>query len=290
MNELDTDWKLEAPSLTLFAFHLRNDITKGSQEEMVDPGALWDQCVAFGKDRNISNLKSLKSKLRGYTRIGYDNYKHMPAKEDKDATEAEEPYLDDWLELVRLNPKPDQARQLALDDPKQGVKGKIYPLRIHDTYAVDLTLRYQETVDFDKLKFLNPTGIKGSLGQTLVLFAKPVNVPEDKYQDFANKCVKELLQGDLKPSAVGKLFGSPIFEYDNEKEEPPERRHVLVWLNCHPKTLPRIEEGQAYHALLNLLCCRSKILYAYYQSRLCDRNAQSFYSELESQINKVAEL
>jgi hypothetical protein len=290
MNELDTNWKLESPSLTLYAFHLRNDITTGNQQVVSKANALWEQCISFGKQRDIFILKSLKVRLRSYTdEKEKGKYQYTPANEDREATEAEKPYLDDWLELARIDPQLDQARHLVFDDQKLGLKGEIYPLRIHDTYAVELTLRYQETVDFSKLKFLNPTNlIQGSLGQTLLLFAKPVNVPKSAYQDFANHCVKELLpqqSGDFKPSSVGQLFGSPIFEYDNENSS--ERYHILVWLNCHSETLPRIAQREAYYALLNLLCCRHKIIYAYSQSRQCERDAQSIYSDLEQQIKEL---
>jgi hypothetical protein len=47
--------------------------------------------------------------------------------------------------------------------------GEIYPLRIHDTYAVDLTLRYRQLLEIPQLCQLNPSDfIKASLGQTLL--------------------------------------------------------------------------------------------------------------------------
>lgn len=297
MNETPTAWKVEAPSVTLYTFHLRNDITRVGQKVRDDADALWKQCVALGWDYKIFLLQSLYSSLRSYVHNAKNNqYEYNPDNEDKEATEAEKPYLDSFLELVRIDPKKDQARQLRFHSQDDGdgcpLMGEIYPVRIHDTYALDLTLRYKKTVEISQLRSLNPTNqIKGSLGQTLLLFAKPVNVPKSSIQDFVNKCVAALLQetvDNIKPSAVGQLFGSPIFEYDNDAENPTERRHILVWLESHPETLPRIAQGEAYHALLNLLCCRSKILYAYHQSRKCDQTAQELYSELEGQVNTLA--
>ncbi|MBW4502007.1 MAG: hypothetical protein KME57_21150 [Scytonema hyalinum WJT4-NPBG1] len=297
MNTTPTGWKVQAPSVTLFAFHLRNDITKGNERVVDKADDLWEQCVALGEQRNILILKCLKTKHRSYTYNNEDcQYNYTPAKEDKEATEAEKPYLYDWLELVRKDPSSDKARQLCFHSNSEEnglfVSGEIYPLRIHDTYAVDLTLRYREIVDIAQLSQLNPTDkIQASIGQTLLLFAKPFNVPESAYQDFANQCVAALLHQTaqyLKPRASGQLFGSPIFEYDNDNSDPRERCHILVWLNCHEKTLSCIGQTEAYHALLNLLCCRSKILYAYHQSRQCDRNAQQIYTELEEQINTLA--
>jgi hypothetical protein len=307
MNEMPTDWRIETPSITLYAFHLRNDITKGSQQVMDNADRLWEQCIAFGEKRDIVILKSLKQELRSYAYNSIDRqYRYTPANEDIEATAAEKPYLNDWLELVKKNSKSSKARHLRFHVETRHLPslqnvlllGEIYPLRIHDTYAVDLTLRYRNLIDIPHLHLLNPSDtIEPSLGQTLLLFTKPVNVPESAYQDFADRCVAALLgenpqrqnfPSQIQLTARGQLFGSPIFEYDNHKENPSERRHVLVWVDTHPETLQRKERGEADRTLLNLLCCRSKILYSYHRSRLCDRAARKVYSELEGQINTLA--
>ncbi|NES19974.1 MAG: hypothetical protein F6K41_13820, partial [Symploca sp. SIO3E6] len=267
MNETPLAWRVDSPSLSLFAFHLRND-TNGIKD---NANRLWEQCLTLGEESDIPLLKSLKTALRSYTYNPKDSqYHYTPTNEDREATEAEKPYLDDWLELVRLDPKLDQARQLSFhalagkNAPR--IMGELYPLRIHDTYALDLTLRYRQTLDFTHLSLLNSSEqIRGSLGQTMLLFTKPVNVPESDYQEFTNQCVAALLPktaSNLNPSFQGQLFGSPIFEYEGKGENPREGHHLLVWLNSHPETLQRIGQSEAYHALLNLLCCRHKILFA----------------------------
>ncbi len=301
MNETPTDWKLETPSVTLYAFHLCHDITSSSQQVRDDADRLWEQCITFGEQRHILPLKTLKSSLRSYTYSQKDRqYYYTPTNEDKEATEAEKSYLDSRLELVRLDPKLNKARQLHFhsESEENGHRlwGEIYPVRLHDTYAVDLTLRYQETVDLTQLRSLNAAdSIQASLGQTLLLFAKPLNVAESAYQDLATDCVRSLFPdkaATIRLSAVGQLFGSPIFEYDNDQEKPTQRRHILVWLNTNPETQKQLQQGEVYQtfsqALLNLLCYRSKIIFAYHQSRLCDRAAREIYSELEGQINTLA--
>ena len=294
MNQTPTPWKAQNPSLTLYAFQLRQDISKAKQEVMDNADQLWEQCVALGEQRNIQLLKSLKTELRCYTYDPKDSqYHYNPSNEDQEATAEEKPYLDDWLELVRKDPQLDQARQLRFhsESDQNGLRlmGEIYPLRIHDTYALDLTLRYRETVELAHLSQLNPTDhIQASIGQTLLLFAKPVNVEESAYEDFANHCVAGLVKETadyLQLSATGQLFGSPIFEYDNDKQKPRERCHILVWLDSHPETLNKSVE--AYHSLLNLLCCRSKIHYAYSQSRYCHDQALELYRELEQKVNEL---
>lgn len=307
MNETPTVWRVDAPSLTLYAFHPRHDITKGSQQAIDNANQLWEQCVAFGEQRDIVILKSLKEELRSYTYNSIDRQFHYtPANEDIEATDVEKPFLNDWLELARRKPKSYKARHLRFHVETRHLPtaqnvlllGELYPLRIQDSYAVDLTLRYRHTADIPQLHLLNPTDvINASLGQTLLLFAKPVDVPESAYQDLANQCVAALLGKNtngqnssfqIQPSAKGQLFGSPIFEYDNYKENPTERRHILVWLDTHPNTLNCVEQRAFYHTLLNLLYCRSKILYTYYQSRLRDSAAREIYSDLEAQINRLA--
>jgi len=296
MNQKPTAWQVQNPSLTLYAFQLRQDISKGNQQVMDNANQLWEQCVTFGEQRNIQLLKSLKTELRCYTYDPKDSqYHYNPTNEDQEATGEEKPYLDDWLELVRKDPQSNKARQLRFhtepDNHGLRLMGEIYPLRIHDTYALDLTLRYRETVDLAQISQLNPTDqIQASIGQTLLLFAKPINVEESAYQDLANHCVAPLVKDTaehLQPTATGQLFDSPIFEYDNHKEKPREGHHILVWLDSHPETLSKSVE--AYHSLLNLLCCRSKIVYAYDQSRQCNEAARELYSQLEQKVEQLVQ-
>ncbi|NET62795.1 MAG: hypothetical protein F6K47_43910, partial [Symploca sp. SIO2E6] len=172
MNQTPTTWKVQNPCLTLYAFQLRQSVSQGNQEVMENADQLWEQCVTFGEQRQILILKSLKTELRCYT---YDRkqskYCYNPNNEAQEVTAEEKLDPDDCLELIRKDPKSNQARQLRFhtEPDKDGLRlsGEIYPLRIHDTYALDLTLRYRETVDLIKLSQLNPTNhIQASLGQT----------------------------------------------------------------------------------------------------------------------------
>ncbi|NET61929.1 MAG: hypothetical protein F6K47_39180 [Symploca sp. SIO2E6] len=313
MNQTSTKQRVQNPCLILYAFQLRQSASQGNQEVMENASQLWEQCVTFGQQRQIQLLQSLKQELRCYT---YDrqesSYRYNPNNEEQEATAEEKLHLDDWLELVRKDPQSHQARQLNFDKESnnQGLRllGEIYPLRLHDTYALDLTLRYTETVDLIQLGQLNPTDyIQASLGQTLLLFTKPINSnpvsPRDNkecseydpqqldfssYPDLANHCVANLFQDTVEhfpPATKGQLFGSPIFAYDNDKQQSRERRHILIWFDSHPETISKID--QAYDPLLNLLCCRSKIIYAYNKSRQCNEAAREISSELEGKVNQL---
>lgn len=87
---------------------------------------------------------------------------------------------------------------------------------------------------------------------------------------------------------IGNLFGSPIFEYDNGEEEPSEQCHILVWLNRHPETVKLLQK--IYRSFLNLLCCRSKILFAYHQARWCYHQTRKLYAELENEVQLFKKL
>lgn len=55
--------KVNHPSLTLYAFHLRHSLAEGLEQVREDAAHLWEQCVQLGEDLQIDNLKSLKSKI-----------------------------------------------------------------------------------------------------------------------------------------------------------------------------------------------------------------------------------
>ncbi|MBR8833711.1 MAG: hypothetical protein DSM106950_06640 [Stigonema ocellatum SAG 48.90 = DSM 106950] len=267
--------KVNHPSLTLYAFHLRQSLTEGSEQVREDANDLWERCVTLGDELHIDDLKSLKSRIE---KEGQEN-QHL----DKDSLVT--------LELLGKPPN------LEFSVPSQGnstqhsfVSGEIYPYRIHDAYAVDLTLRYEEAVDITELSLLNPKGfllsnwMRPNLGETLVLFAEPLYCSAD-CGTLANACIKEVLSESTLPQptciAQGKLFGSPIFEYDNLEENPIQRCHFWVWLKRSDDTINLIGETADY--VLNLLCCRSKILFAYHQARESYREARGLYSLLETE-------
>ncbi|NEQ88073.1 MAG: hypothetical protein F6K26_51430, partial [Moorea sp. SIO2I5] len=152
------------------------------------------------------------------------------------------------------------------------------------------------TVPASQFSRLNPQGcllasnIQPSLGQTLVLYGEPVGTPEED-RKLANACVDAFFQGsDQKPQfmASGQLFGSPIFAYDNGKEKPTEQCHLLVCLNRHPETLKLVEKTSL--SFFNLLCCRSKILFAYHEARWCYRETRGLYGQLEQEVTDFKEL
>jgi hypothetical protein len=282
MNNTQLTGKLANPKLMLFAFHLCSNLAKGDKQS-AEADHLWHKCVALGQllqtepkldflPENLSNRNSHNNEQSEYVELWQSNVERLVS-----FTTVSQP---DRLPL----------------------KGVIYPLRLHDTYALDFTLLFRNsTVEVNQLSSLNfqgcllPSEIEASLGQTLVLFAKPVDFAGN-HQDLAKDCVDALFQDSElkqpKPYLVGdgKLLGSPIFEFDNSQEDPRLKCHILVGLDTNEKTLKLEEDGYYYRPLINLLCCRSKIIYAYHQAYRCNEEARKLYRQLEEKVEEFSRL
>lgn len=90
------------------------------------------------------------------------------------------------------------------------------------------------------------------------------------------------------PPLTGRLFGSPIFEYDNLQENPEQQCHLWVWINRRSETLNRISEN--YYSLLQLLLVRSKVLYAYHAATQIYRQARDRHQQLEQEVQEFQQL
>ena len=131
------------------------------------------------------------------------------------------------------------------------------------------------------------------LGQTLVLFAQPESNLND-IPAFTDKCLTAILpepdRQNYRLSAQGIFLGSPVVEYNNNQENPAQPSHILIWLNCHPQTETLEAAGNYYQPLINLLCCRHKILYAYSESQWCNQQARKLYRQLDGKVKGLQQL
>jgi hypothetical protein len=284
MNNPELIGKLANPKLTLFAFHLCNNLAKGDKQLVDKADHLWQKCVTLGHLLQTNpQLDFLPENLSN---------RNSPNSQQIDYLELYQSEGDKFVSFTTVS----QPDQLALT-------GEIYPLQLHDTYALDFTLRSpNSTVEINQLSNLNfqgcllPCEIQASLGQTLVLFAKPVDFAGNNHKDLAVACVDALFQdSELKQPkpyfiSEGKLLGSPLFEFDNSQEDPRLNCHILVWLDTDEKTSEIEASGKYYRPLLNLLCCRSKIIYVYHQAYLCNKEARKLYSQLEEKVEEFSRL
>jgi len=283
MNNPELIGKLANPKLTLFAFHLCKNLAKGDKQPVDNSDHLWQKCATLG--HLLQTNPQLDSLPENLSNSNSENSQQI-----------------DYLELYESDGARFVSFTTVSQPDKLPLEGGIYPLQLHDTYALDFTLFPPNlTLEINQLSNLNfqgcllPCEIEASLGQTLVLFAKPVDFT-GSYQDLAVACVDALFQDSElkqpKPYLIGegKLLGSPIFEFDNSQEDPRLKCHILVWLDTDQKTSEIEELGNYYRPLINLLCCRSKILYVYHQAHRCNEEARKLYSQLEEKVAEFSHL
>ena len=277
---MNPEQEIKNPSVTLYAFQVRNDFDEGYQQVAKNAKDLWESFVAIGENFNVKELKELRQKL-----ICYDkDEKYNPASEDSQRS--------DGLLRQQYGKTVETLSFHSADDPN--LSGSVSPLRLHDIYTADLTLCYADTIvkvgdlsKFNRQGCLLADKIKASLGQTLLLYAKPVNVLYKDYPILADDCVNAFVQDKVRPAPKcineGRLFGSPIFEYDNREVNPAKRCHILVWLEQNPKTL-ELATASFNNYLINLLCYRNKILLAYDKAKQWYWESQRLATALEKEI------
>ena len=264
--------KVAYPKLTLYAFHLRHNLAQGETTPLPDAGKLWLTCQQLGQKLGIPKLETLPSLI--------------PSASPRTG-----------------NLLPQTLPFTAIEHQKGlHLRGEAVPFLIHDTYALDLTLRYAHPeVEIANLRGLNPdncllpSNIQASLGQTLVLFLQPVGQVADE-AEFALTCAQALLTPEtyqrlqLNCQTKGKLLGGSLFEFNNDATLPQQQCHLLVWLNTSPETTALEEQGDYYYPLLDLLLCRSKIVYAHSQANWCYQQARKDYSRLEKSAEQFNQL
>jgi hypothetical protein len=273
--------RVKNPSLSLYAFHLRTDITT---EVVADADQLWENL------RHLSQWYAMPA-LQDFTdnMICYQQGKYEP--------EAEQGQLTDYFKLIQPNGGLSFSSKL---DNELSLGASIYPLRLHDTYAVDMSFFFlNQTLNMKQLSHLNPQGclrpsqIQASLGQTLLLYVEPIG-DEISDEELANECLKGLLQDTLQATFVfnhkGVLFGSPIFEYEATLDLPYSEQitHILVWVGKDEQLSERIEQANMY--LIHLFNCRHKMLFAYAQGSESNQAARQVYNAIERKMGILNEL
>jgi len=281
MKQIPQNWGLRSPSLTLYAFHLRNSINQGLEPTVPEAPWLWEQLVDLGNKLDIRELQNLPQQL-----ISYQNKEYFPEAEDNPVSE---------YRTLLPNQQASLDFQIIAQPDGFPLQGLLCPYRLHDTYAIDLTIYSEQSLSLAQLKYLNPQYLllpwhmQASLGQTLLLFAQPLE-SQDNYQALADACVDQLLPETDKAELIntGFLLGNPIFEYENQHKEPSKQLHILVWLKC--QSMNPEDMDKASELLLYLLWCRHKIQYVYHQSRWCGRQLKQLYNRIEQHRNSFSQI
>lgn len=151
---------------------------------------------------------------------------------------------------IQLNPHPTSQFILANNKKYRLIKQQddfpiqavIYPLKISDSYALNLSLEGEQkfgkdAIEIQQLKKLNPDNclnIKTYLGKIILLtvFINDSQKPElDKIQ---KECLNTILPPENQPSFYTKteLFNSDVFIYGNpkKKNQNKDKSYQQVWL------------------------------------------------------------
>ncbi|MDJ0535452.1 MAG: hypothetical protein QNJ70_23695 [Xenococcaceae cyanobacterium MO_207.B15] len=274
---------LVKPKITLFAFQLRKELT---QEAPTDAEEIWSNLSEVGKLLKIEELQELPTLIA----------KNAPLLNNQTTLARNE-------EIQELLPK---EPVIKLDYPATselpGFTGGIYPVRLHDTYCVDLTLRYQEdNFSLDTLSKINPDGclsskyIKASLGQTLLFFSLLADYKQNT-ETNARAIVASLIAHNERNDAErfflrgeGVLLGGKIYEFTENLSNPLENNHLLVWLANDVQTIDEEAGGDYYQPLVDLLCSQKKIQFAYYQARQRYKEGEQYYQRIEPIVQQFSQ-
>ncbi|NER91494.1 hypothetical protein [Moorena sp. SIO3A2] len=284
-------YKIYAPNIHLFAFHLRNLSSSDSQADTdYDSKLLWhkyDQICAKFQIQQKLDLRDVAegsriALLKGATK---DNI------------------------LLPLEGK------LSLNHGKRiKITGQACPLQIYDSYALGLNIRIpevennQKTEDVDLTVFKDfnpdqcflPSNINSSLGQILLLTAwLPQKQQQDSHvwKEIADQCVQNFLgendQDNCPPLyQEGQLFGSPIFEY-GIPDQSQDYGKIFVWLflgeDINGNYAARAEENFCwfYQYFIDLFFDRQKVIKAYQISREVYSDAYQGYQDIKQIINET---
>ncbi|MGL4500389.1 MAG: hypothetical protein ACRCU2_15090, partial [Planktothrix sp.] len=179
------------------------------------------------------------------------------------------------------------------------IEGCIQPVQLQDSYGVFLNIGYDDsdptnTVEIPVLQRFNPNQIlpfpqsESFLGQTLLL---TLGLTPDNQElegadltKLANDCYQALFNQNSSPSRLGKLFGSPIFEYGNPRQVD-DSPHVLIWLfrdEIADQTLQK-----CFYSTFDLFFYRHKVTKAFEDSREVYRQLKQYYSSLDPTLDGI---
>ena len=254
MTNIPPTQELHNPSLTLYGYHLRHTISQGIEETLPEASLVWEQLSTIGHSLQIPEFKNIKQQL-----ICYQNNNYKPAAEDRLGAGNYFNLLSGGLEEINF--------QLSRNTPGLTIQGLITPFRVNDTYALDLTLRVENSLEISQLDQLNLRShlssprvvLEPSLGQTLLFYAE-TTISDQDYPELAQNCVTHLISShsDLELVGTGKILGCSVFVYDNWEIEPSKQKHILLFFNPHSTAPEKL--GEVSRELLLLMCSRHKIL------------------------------
>ncbi|AFZ24949.1 hypothetical protein Cylst_2752 [Cylindrospermum stagnale PCC 7417] len=277
-------FKLYAPNVHLFAFHLQED------EHGNDTDWLWQNC-----DQIIAKVLQQRFQLK---------HDWLDVTQKKDSyrialTKPEKVKNNNFLVSLKGD--------VNFNSQPIAVTGIVYPLRLFDSYGLWLNLRRPqeengqktEDVEIEFLQQLNPdnclflTDTDEFLGETLLITAFLTD--EDKNKSaaelrlLADACLTAFLPADSLPpfNRSASLIGSQIFEYGLSNLS--NYRHILVWLFANTDAEDKLID-KYYTQLIELFFFRNKVISAFKDSRKIYQKLKECYAKIEVEIQILQNL
>ncbi|BAZ49854.1 hypothetical protein NIES4103_24670 [Nostoc sp. NIES-4103] len=188
--------------------------------------------------------------------------------------------------------------RIDLQPTKSILEGYYYPVRLNDTYGLQIDCSFknqlvaQPAKDFATLKAEITQKLNqelSTIGQTWMLSGwLPDNLHRNP-EDIAKDCYYALFTGTWQPTR-GKFLNATVFELsqtDNLNQSIAHVNHHLnhnahhVIIAIYPNRESAEKAAEFYIDWMGLFCYRSKITWAYWQSRLSKQSLLNHYKKVE---------
>ncbi|MEH1999317.1 MAG: hypothetical protein V7L00_11305 [Nostoc sp.] len=189
--------------------------------------------------------------------------------------------------------------QINFISPNKTLEGYYYPVRLNDTYGlqIDCSINNQTETQPAKSFTILKTEIEQKLNQELAIIGKTWLLsgwlPENSSQnpeDIAKDCYYALFKDAYWQPEKGTFLGGKVFEIwrsqnINQSQEKVtshsnnHEHHVIIAIYPHRESAEKAAEF--YKDWMGLFCYRSKIAWAYWQSRLVKESLLNHYKQIE---------
>ncbi|MGE5660598.1 MAG: hypothetical protein ACM37W_28755 [Actinomycetota bacterium] len=315
--------KVSAPTVHLFAFHLRNTVTPSNDRLVDEPELLWRKCDEIFEKLQIAerlNIEGYSQKDSENPPVSGSSYLYDRSKEpigNRVSLYPGEGKMIKFQGTVQV--------QLPSDLEILPITGIVYPRRLYDSYALTWNICLPKNFNLNSEKrddqtlvpisifrqfnpdyCLLPDFIGSSLGQTILLTAWLDDeqmiewLDEEQYQRDANdlrkiadECLAQFIPDPNKRpkfTVRGKLFGSPIFEYGDIPDAidllcQPRSCHIIIWLFSKKETDQKL--NFCYWDLPDLFLFRNKATRLFEDTRFHAQRGEKTYLEIDTHIRKI---
>ncbi|MFW9261058.1 hypothetical protein A4S05_14480 [Nostoc sp. KVJ20] len=199
----------------------------------------------------------------------------------------------EYLELI------EPARRIDFISQDKTLEGYYYPVRLNDTYGlqIDCSINNQTETQPAKSFTILKTEIEQKLNKELAIIGQtwllsgwlPENSSRNP-EEIAKDCYYALFKDTSWQPEKGTFLDGKVFEighsqYINQSQEKvttllkSNQHHVVIAIYPHRESAEQAAEF--YKDWMGLFCYRSKIAWAYWQSRLVKESLLNHYKKIE---------